>query len=116
MTDVNVELNAVLGKVLQDGNKDELAAILLTMLQQVMNSEVNELCNADYRARSDERQNSRNGYRARPFETRLGGLDLQIPKLRTGSYLPSFITPRRRWEKAFVNIVSEAYVLGVSAR
>jgi putative transposase len=116
MTVENVELNAVLGKVLQEGHKDELLSILLTTLQQIMSAEANELCNADYRARTEERRNSRNGYRPRPFETRLGGLELQIPKLRQGSYLPSFINPRRRWEKAFVNVVSEAYVLGVSTR
>ncbi len=116
MTAESVDLTAVLGKVLQDAHKDELLAILLTALQQIMNAEANELCNADYRARTDERQNSRNGYRQRPFETRLGGLELQVPKLREGSYLPSFVNPRRRWEKAFVSVVSEAYVLGVSTR
>jgi putative transposase len=116
MTVENVELNAVLGKVLQEGHKDELLSILLTTLQQIMSAEANELCNADYRVRTEERRNSRNGYRPRPFETRLGGMELQIPKLRQGSYLPSFINPRRRWEKAFVNVVSEAYVLGVSTR
>jgi putative transposase len=116
MTAESVDLTAVFGKVLQDAHKDELLSILLTALQQIMNAEANGLCNADYRARTDERQNSRNGYRQRPFETRLGGLDLQIPKLRKGSYLPSFVNPRRRWEKAFVNVVSEAYVLGVSTR
>ncbi len=116
MTAGSVDINAVLGKVLQEVHKDELLAILLTALQQIMNAEATELCHADYRARTDERQNSRNGYRECPFETRLGGLDLQIPKLRKGSYLPSFVNPRRRWEKAFVNVVSEAYVLGVSTR
>jgi putative transposase len=81
MTVENVELNAVLGKVLQEGHKDELLSILLTTLQQIMSAEANELCNADYRARTEERRNSRNGYRLRPFETRLGGMELQIPKL-----------------------------------
>ena len=62
------------------------------------------------------RENSRNGYRERDWETRLGTVDLKIPKLRQGSYLPGFLEPRRAWERAFVNVVAEAYVSGVSTR
>lgn len=54
--------------------------------------------------------------RTRSFEARVGSMDLQVPKLRKGSYFPSFLEPRRRWEKAFVNVVAEAYVEGVSTR
>ena len=62
------------------------------------------------------RENSRNGYRDRDWETRLGSVDLQIPKLRKGSYFPCFLEPRRAWEHAFVNVVAEAYVCGISTR
>jgi putative transposase len=90
--------------------------MLVHALTSVMDSEANALCGADYGKRSDGRINVRNGYRDRVFETRMGTTDLKIPKLREGSYLPSFLDPRRRWEQAFVSVVSEAYVLGISTR
>jgi transposase-like protein len=90
--------------------------MLRRMLEQVMDAEVSALCGAEAGERSEERMNHRNGYRERDFETRMGTVDLAIPRVRQGSYFPSFLEPRRRWEKAFVNVVSEAYVLGVSTR
>ena len=66
--------------------------------------------------RSPLRENHRNGYRERDWQTRLGELTLKIPKLRQGSYLPDFLEPRRHWERAFVSVVSEAYVAGISTR
>ncbi len=89
---------------------------LKAALTQFMDLEVNAACNALYGERTAERQNSRNGVRPRDVETRLGTVSLEIPKLRSGSYFPSFLEPRRRWEQAFVQVVSEAYVLGVSTR
>jgi transposase-like protein len=105
-----------LGKVLGEGHQDELRGLLHRMLDQVMDAEVSQLCAAGYGERSAERENSRNGYRQRPFETRLGAIDLAIPKLRQESYFPSFLTARRRMERAFVAVIAEAYVLGVSTR
>ena len=63
-----------------------------------------------------ERGPRRNGYRSRPWATRAGELELAIPKLRRGSYFPSFLEPRRRSEQALVSVVQEAYVAGVSTR
>jgi transposase-like protein len=77
---------------------------------------VTSLCQAEAGERSPLRENSRNGYRDRDWETRLGSVDLQIPKLRKGSYFPCFLEPRRAWEHAFVNVVAEAYVCGISTR
>ena len=116
MTTENVELQAMLGKLLTAGDGDFLRGVLVRALRQVMEAEVSAVCNAAYGERTDDRLASRNGYRARTLETRVGTVDLQVPKLRRGSYFPSFLEPRRRWEKAFVNVVSEAYVLGVSTR
>lgn len=96
--------------------QDALRQILLSALTQLMESEVSALCAASHGSRSDDRLNSRNGYRERDLETRMGTLPLAIPRVRKGSYLPSFLEPRRRWEQAFVNVVSEAYLLGVSTR
>lgn len=116
MTEASVEKVSFVGKMLEETNGDMLRGLLLKMLEQVMESEANAACGASYGARDGGRVNQRNGYRDRAFETRLGTLDLAIPKLRQGSYFPSFLAPRRRWEQAFVNVVSEAYVLGVSTR
>jgi transposase-like protein len=116
MTIENVDARALLSKALVDGSGDFLLKVLVNALQQVMEAEVSAVCNASHGERTADRVVSRNGYRARALETRLGTADLAIPKLRKGSYFPSFIEPRRRWEQAFVNVVSEAYVLGVSTR
>jgi putative transposase len=67
-------------------------------------------------ADNDHAYNLQSGSRPRTFETRLGTLDLKIPKLRKGSYFPAFLEPRRRSEKALVQVIQEAYVLGVSTR
>jgi putative transposase len=67
-------------------------------------------------ARSADRLNQRNGYRERAWETRAGRIDLAIPKLRKGSYFPSFLEPRRTAEKALTAVIQEAYVQGISTR
>ena len=63
-----------------------------------------------------ERVTHRNGYRPRSWETRVGEIELQIPRKRSGGVFPSFLEPRRRWEQAIVAVVMEAYVNGVSTR
>lgn len=84
--------------------------------QRLMDLELEGLCGAGYGERSEERTNQRNGYRERRWETRAGSVDLKIPKLRKGSYFPSFLEPRRLSEKALVAVVQEAYIHGVSTR
>lgn len=103
-------------EILEGQHGDVLLAMLSTMLHHVMEAEVTERTGAVLGDRSADREVQRNGYRERPFETRLGTVDLAIPKLRKGTYLPGFVTPRRRWEQAFVNVVACAYVEGVSTR
>lgn len=116
MTTKSVEQVNVLGKSLEREHGDVLRSLLATMLRHVMESEATQLCGAGYGERSDDRSNQRNGYRERDFETRLGSVELAIPKLRQGSYMPSFLEARRRWERGFVSVVAEAYVNGVSTR
>lgn len=117
MTPMNsVNALATLREILESGHSDALLAMLAKTLAGVMEAEVNGMCGAGYGERSPERENQRNGYRERPLETRLGTVDLQVPKLRHGSFLPCFLEPRRRWEQAFVNVVATAYVEGVSTR
>jgi transposase-like protein len=83
--------------------------------QRLMELEVEGLTGAAHGERSPERTIQRNGYRARPWETRAGTGELR-PKLRKGSYFPAFLEPRRLAEKALAAVVQEAYVHGVSTR
>jgi len=86
------------------------------VLQRLMEAEAESRCGAARYERSTERVNQRNGYRDRALETRLGTLHLKIPKLRSGSYFPSFLEPRKASEQALVAVIQEAYVKGVSTR
>ena len=95
---------------------DFIKQTLQFALQRLMEMDVEALCKAAYGERSDERANSRNGYRERALETRAGTVGLKIPKLRTGSYFPDFIEPRRTAEKALTAVIQEAYIQGISTR
>ena len=91
--------------------------MLVQMVELLMGAEVDAVCGAGYGQRSDQRGNQRNGYRERPWDTRVGTIGLKIPKLRRGSYFPGWLLePRRRAEKALTSVVAEAYLLGVSTR
>lgn len=90
--------------------------LLAEITKAIMDFEVRQRCGADYGKRDADRANSRNGYRERRWETRVGTIDLQIPKLRSGSYFPGFLEPRRTAEKALIAVVQEAYIQGVSTR
>ena len=95
---------------------DIVRELLGHIAQQLMDFEMEQRCEAGYGERNPGRSNSRNGYRDRLWETRAGSIDLKIPKLRRGSYFPSFLEPRRTAEKALVAVVQEAYIQGVSTR
>jgi putative transposase len=86
------------------------------VLQRLMEMEAEQQIGAGKHERSDERSTHRNGYRARRLETRMGTMNLKIPKLRSGTYFPSFLEPRRMSEQALVAVVQEAYVKGISTR
>jgi transposase-like protein len=107
----------VVGYLLEGEGLDFLRESLGWIVQQLMEAEVSELVGAEHGERApEERLTHRNGYRARRWDTRAGELELAIPKLRRGSYFPSFLEPRRRSEQALVSVVQEAYVAGVSTR
>lgn len=112
----STDMTTLLASALADGGKNGLLELLSVTLHLLMDAEVDARCGATYGERSTDRINSRNGSRERLMETTLGSIDLAIPKLRKDSYFPSFLTPRRRWEQAFVNVVATAYVEGVSTR
>ena len=95
---------------------DFLRESLGWVVQQLMEAEVSELIGAAHGERSEERLTHRNGYRPRRWDTRAGELELAIPKIRRGSYFPSFLEPRRRSEQALVSVIQQAYVYCVSTR
>jgi putative transposase len=95
---------------------DLLRQMIQFVAQRLMEMDVETLCGAGYGERSAERANSRNGYRERGWETRAGAIDLKLPKLRSGSYFPGFLEPRRTAEKALAAVIQEAYIQGVSTR
>jgi len=113
MTEDKIALKALLE---QASDADFLRDMIGFAAERMMALEVQALTSADYRARNPERSNSRNGYRERSWETRAGTVPLQIPKLRKGSYFPTFLEPRRTAEKALVAVIQEAYVQGISTR
>jgi transposase-like protein len=108
---------AWLRKQLETPDNDVVREMVREFAQRLMAAEVDALVGAGWGEISSERVNQRNGYRARPFDTRAGTIELAIPKLRHGSYFPDWLLdPRRRAEKALVAVVAECYVKGVSTR
>jgi putative transposase len=106
----------VVAKLMSDEHADFLRESLRWVVEQLMETEVSELVGAAWGERTEDRATHRNGYRQRRWDTRAGEIELQIPKLRRGSYFPSFLEPRRRSEQALLNVVQQAYVCGVSTR
>jgi putative transposase len=113
----NMDALEWLRKHLEAEGSDLLREMVRTFAERLMAAEVEVLCNAGYAEVTPERTNSRNGYRSRQLDTRVGSVDLSIPKLREGSYFPGWLLePRRRAERALVAVVAECYVRGVSTR
>ena len=83
--------------------------------QRLMELEAEGLCGAAH-GEGPERVNQRNSYRERDWQTRVGTVELRIPKLRKGAYFPAFLEPRRTAEKALTAVIQEAYVQGISTR
>jgi putative transposase len=108
---------AWLRKHLEQADADVLRELVATFVQALMGAEADALCGAGLGERSPERTNRRNGYRRRRLDTRVGTIQLAIPKLRAGSYFPDWLLePRRRGERALVAVVAECEVRGVSTR
>lgn len=113
MTEDRLPLADLLQK---SGEGDFLRAVAESVLQLLMEADVEGLVGAGRHERSADRLNWRNGYRERSLDTRLGSLSLRIPKLRQGSYFPPFLEARRTTEKALVAVIQEAWIAGVSTR
>ena len=111
-----MDLLELLRKRGMDGDVDLLREALRVLVDGIMDAEVSAQIGAQHGERSPERVTYRNGYRNRTWDTRVGTMELHIPKLREGSYFPSLLEPRRRSEKALLAVIQQAYVEGVSTR
>jgi putative transposase len=116
MAKTRMDLTSFVGKLLEEDDRDVLRDGVKTLAQILMDAEVSEQIRAQLFERNDDRVTHRNGYRTRTWDTRVGTIELQVPKLRAGSYFPSLLEPRRRAEKALHTVIVEAYVKGVSTR
>ena len=116
MVKERMDLLELLRKGGMDGDVDFLREALRVLVEGIMDAEVSSRIGAEYGERSPERVTQRNGYRSRAWDTRVGTMDLHIPKLREGSYFPSLLESRRRSERALLAVIQQAYVEGVSTR
>jgi len=113
---VSMALAELVRKAEADGDVDFLKEGVRVLSQALMEVEVAQHIGAERYERSGERNGQRNGYRERTWDTRVGTLDLKVPRVRDGSSFPSLLEPRKRAERALVAVVREAYVQGVSTR
>src|SRR3954451_17334282 len=109
-------IEEVVRQVLREEHGDVIRESVRAVARELMEAEVSELIGAAHGERTEDRATHRNGYRPRRWDTRAGEIELQIPKIRQGSYFPSFLQPRKRSEQALVSVVQQAYVCGVSTR
>jgi len=116
MAEKSMSLDELVRKLMGDEHADVLRETLAWFVGELMEAEVTTQIGAARHEKSAERVTHRNGYRERTWQTRAGEVTLAIPRLRAGSYFPSFLEPRTRSEKALVAVVQEAYVNGVSTR
>jgi putative transposase len=117
VVETTMELSSWLRKQVEEAHPDLLRAMVKEMAEALMGAEADAVCGAGWGERSPEWVNRRNGYRERDWDTRVGSIELAVPKLRAGSYFPDWLLqPRRRAEQAFVSVIADAYLAGVSTR
>ena len=115
--ETNIDMSGWIHEQLEQASPDLLRSMVQVFAEALMGAQADAICGAEFGARSPDRVNSRNGYRTRPWDTRAGTIDLQVPKLRSGTYFPEWLLTRRsRAEAALVTVVAASYVLGVSTR
>jgi putative transposase len=114
--DLRMALRELLRKAELDGDADFLREGVRVLSQALLELEVTQHIGAERHERTAERTGQRNGYRERSWDTRVGTIELQVPRVRDGSFYPALLEPRKRAERALVAVVQEAYVQGVSTR
>jgi len=114
--ELRIGLSELLRKAQMEHDADFLKEGIRVLSQALMEMEVEEHVGAARHERSAGRVGKRNGYRQRSWDTRVGTVELKVPRVRDGGYFPSLLEPRRRAERALSVVVQEAYVHGVSTR
>src|SRR5579871_23808 len=112
--EMSMALDDLLRKAQLSDDVDFLREGVQTVAQALMEAEVAQHLGAGRYERTAERSGERNGHRERRWDTRVGSIQLRVPRVRDGSYFPRLLEPRRRAERALVAVVQEAYVQGVS--
>ena len=117
MVNPNMELLDWFRKAVEEADTDILREMVRIFAETLMDAEASAICGAAWGEKTPERVNQRNGYRPRAWDTRAGTVELAIPKLRQGTYFPTWLLEtRRRAERALVAVVAESYLAGVSTR
>ena len=117
MVEHTMDVSSWLRKQLEETSPDLLRVMVKDFAEALMSADADAVCGAGYGERTPERVNRRNGYRERDWDTRVGSIELAVPKLREGSYFPDWLLqPRRRAEQAFVSVIADAYLAGISTR
>jgi putative transposase len=112
-----VDPAGLLGQALADASPDLMRELLQTMINALLSADADAVCGAEWGHRSAERTSQRNGYRHRALDTRVGTIDVAVPKLRQGTYFPEWLLERRkRAEAALITVVADCYLAGVSTR
>ncbi len=111
-----MDIGSFVGKLLAEEDADVLREGIIILAQALMDAEVSTQIGAGLYERSEGRTAHRNRYRTRTWDTRVGTLELRVPKVAPGTYFPSLLEPRRRAERALAAVIQEAYVKGISTR
>ena len=113
----HIDPTSYLEELLTQASPDLMRQMLTDFINQILSAQADSVCGADYATVSPERTNRRNGYRHRQLDTRVGSIDVAIPKLRTGSFFPDWLLERRsRTERALTTVIATCYLKGVSTR
>ena len=113
----HIDPTAYLEELLTQASPDLMRQMLTDFINQILSAQADTVCGADYATVSAERTNTRNGYRHRQLDTRVGSIDVAIPKLRTGTFFPDWLLERRsRTERALTTVIATCYQKGVSTR
>ena len=115
MVEHTMDVSGWLRKQLEETSPDLLRVMVKDFAEALMSADADAVCGAGYGERTPERVNRRNGYRERDWDTRVGSIELALPKLREGSYFPDWLLQPRA-EQAFVSVIADAYLAGVSTR
>lgn len=107
----------LLGEALSQASPDLMRSLLQHVINALLSADADAVCGAQWGQQDPQRHARRNGYRYRPLDTRVGTIDVAIPKLRSGTYFPEWLLQRRkRCESALITVVADCYLAGVSTR